>query len=199
MTYEKARKLAIEAGERLKPYCEIIKIAGSVRRRKYDIKDIELICIPHKAVLTSSDLFGQSTTQTIISDGYITEVKRLGSILNGQFGGRYMRVKFRDTFIDIFTPQAYDFWRQYVIRTGSAAYIHSYIASAWLKKGWCGTDEGLRRISDCRSELVAGGKRKWYVEKEGELPPVWESEADFYKWLGVDLIDPRQRETFLKP
>jgi hypothetical protein len=47
---------------------------------------------------------------------------------------------------------------------------------AWLKKGWCGTDEGLRLQYDC-CKAASGWK---ITRKEGQKPPVWESEEDFF-------------------
>lgn len=46
MELEKARAIAEELKELLAPVCEQIEIAGSIRRRKPDVGDIELLCIP---------------------------------------------------------------------------------------------------------------------------------------------------------
>jgi len=44
--YEVAMKVAEEIVGWLKPYCERIQIAGSLRRKKAEVGDIELLCIP---------------------------------------------------------------------------------------------------------------------------------------------------------
>lgn len=46
MKLEKARAIAGELKELLAPACEKIEIAGSIRRRKPEVGDIELLCIP---------------------------------------------------------------------------------------------------------------------------------------------------------
>ncbi len=46
MELEKAKAIAEELKELLTPTCEQIEIAGSIRRRKPDVGDIELLCIP---------------------------------------------------------------------------------------------------------------------------------------------------------
>lgn len=46
MKLEKAKAIAEELKELLAPACERIEIAGSIRRRKPDVGDIELLCIP---------------------------------------------------------------------------------------------------------------------------------------------------------
>lgn len=42
----KARAIAEKLVEKLAPYCERIEIAGSIRREKAEVKDIELVAIP---------------------------------------------------------------------------------------------------------------------------------------------------------
>ncbi len=44
--YKEALKIAEEIVMWLKPYCERIQIAGSLRRKKADVGDIEILCIP---------------------------------------------------------------------------------------------------------------------------------------------------------
>ena len=46
MKLEKARAIAEELVELLKPACERITVAGSIRRRRQDCGDIELLVIP---------------------------------------------------------------------------------------------------------------------------------------------------------
>jgi len=46
MELEKAKAIAEELKELLAPACERIRIAGSIRRRKPDVGDIEILAIP---------------------------------------------------------------------------------------------------------------------------------------------------------
>jgi DNA polymerase/3'-5' exonuclease PolX len=194
MLYEKAKQIAISAGTSLKQYCEIIHIAGSIRRRKWEIKDVELICIPRYTEQSFFDLFGAPIKTKIISTNFIAAVKSLGKIVKGGFDGRYMQVNHRGTMIDIFIPETHDFFRQYVIRTGSTDYIKNTIGKRWVEMGWCGTDQGLRRQSDCKLIIGAGGKKTWEIDKHnGDRPPAWESEKAFYEWLNLKYLHPRFR------
>lgn len=43
---EIARRVATRFGQELAPFCDRIEIAGSIRRAKPDIADIEMVCIP---------------------------------------------------------------------------------------------------------------------------------------------------------
>ena len=47
MELEKARDIAEKIEAVLESSCERIMIAGSIRRRKPDVGDIELLCIPY--------------------------------------------------------------------------------------------------------------------------------------------------------
>lgn len=52
-----ALAIALEKYEILKPRCQRIEIAGSLRRRKREVGDIEIVAIPH----FESDMFGNAT------------------------------------------------------------------------------------------------------------------------------------------
>lgn len=197
MRYEFAAKLAVNACERLMPFCEgnKIHIAGSLRRRLPEISDIDLICVPRYEEVVSFNLFGYSDFNKKVSINFVDTVKSIGAIMKGSPDGRYMSLNIQGYKVDVFMPQPDDFYRQYCIRTGSADYVHWNIAKAWNKKGWCGTDQGLRRIEDCKEIVSASEKKKWeIVKQEGEKPPAWESEEHFFDWLGVNWIHPRFRK-----
>ncbi|GAI67541.1 unnamed protein product, partial [marine sediment metagenome] len=46
MELEQAQEIADDLLKRLYPYCQRIEVAGSVRRQKPEVGDIELLCIP---------------------------------------------------------------------------------------------------------------------------------------------------------
>ena len=183
-----AHKLASGIVEMLKPHCEKIHIAGSVRRKKPFVKDIEIACQPKEAVC--KDMFGWD--EGVIRDLDFARIieNELGHVLKGNSDGRYMQILLaQDINLDLFMPEPHDFYRQFAIRTGSADYSQKVIATGWNKLGWVGTEYGLRRRGDC--EFVS---EKWRVlNKNGEKPPVWESEEDFFKWLNILWIEPEKR------
>lgn len=195
MQYNKAKDLAISICERLQPFCSRINIAGSVRRQKYEVKDIEIVCLPRYITATQEDLFGDVIVEPVISQNYIAVVKSLGRIIKGKPDGKYMQIELRQRInLDLFTPDDFDYYRQYAIRTGSADYAQRTIAAGWKKKGWCGSDKGLRLMKDCVETKQSDGKSKWTcINPEAERPPVWQSEADFFSWLGIPLIMPKLR------
>lgn len=46
MRLQRALEIAQKVLKKLEPHCERISIAGSVRRMKYDVGDIEIVAIP---------------------------------------------------------------------------------------------------------------------------------------------------------
>jgi len=49
-----ATQIAEAIIEKLAPYCKIINIAGSIRRQKTEVKDIELVVLPKKEVVAKA-------------------------------------------------------------------------------------------------------------------------------------------------
>ena len=45
MNYKDAKQIAMKVAEELRPYCNRIGIAGSIRRKKSGVKDIEIVTI----------------------------------------------------------------------------------------------------------------------------------------------------------
>ena len=188
-----ARKIAIDICYLLQPHCSKINIAGSIRRKKPEVKDIEIVCSPN--IYVASDLFGNAL-QSQRSAAFAQVANSLGRIIKGDAAaGRYMQIELSNKLkLDLFIPDEADFYRQLAIRTGSADYSHQAIAGAWKKLGWCGSDLGLRRISDCIELRQTDGKSKWKcINQNGELPPVWKSEEDFFYWLNVKYLAPEKR------
>lgn len=194
---ENALKTAKRFSDILKPHCSRFHIAGSIRRGKSQVKDIEIVCTPEKDT-QPKNMF---ETEEIISRDFIEGLATITyQVLKGHIEGRYMQILTCSKIcpgikLDLFMPTEHDYFRQLVIRTGSADYVHNIIASAWKRKGWCGVkDLGLRLISDCAS-LESGGKNKWkLLNADGEKPPAWQSEEEFYAWLGLSWQLPEHRE-----
>jgi len=195
MRRDQASKIAIRICEVLQPHCDRINIAGSIRRQKPEVKDIEIICQPKIEPLLTMDLFGPVKEETIVVPAFTSSVVGLGTIVKGSPAGRYMQMELHDGInLDLFMPTPEDYFRQYAIRTGSADYAARTIAAGWKRKGWCGSDKGLRRVSDCLEIRGADGKSKWRcINEHADLPPSWQSEAEFFEWLGLPLIAPRLR------
>jgi DNA polymerase/3'-5' exonuclease PolX len=194
MDFFKAEKLANRIVDIFTPNVDLIHIAGSVRRRKPDVKDIEITCIPKKH---PTDLF--NTGDLVIDPGFKVGIDTIAQkIIKGKPDGRYMQIKLKgndDINLDLFMPEPDDYYRQYAIRTGSADYSAKIIAAGWVAKGWRGTDQGLRLERDCHAITNTEGKITGWrcVSVYAERPPVWTNEEQFFEWLGVEWKQPWYR------
>jgi DNA polymerase/3'-5' exonuclease PolX len=189
-----AHEIAADIGKKLQPFVEKWHIAGSIRREKLDVKDIEIVCQP-RYFDSQPDMFGGAASR-VISHNYVEVVKGLGRAIKGKPEGRYMQIELPQRInLDLFMPEPDDYYRQYAVRTGSADYSHKTIAAAWKRKGWRGSNMGLRRIVDCEEEYdLLTEKSRWIcVNPHGEKPPVWNSEKEFFDWIGIPLIMPKLR------
>lgn len=190
MEYSKAIEIAIALCYKLQPFTDKLNIAGSVRRGKTEVKDIEICVVPK---MITADLFGDAK-DSIPCPEFAAIVTNLGNVVKGKPDGRYMQIALPEGInLDLFIPQPHDYYRQYAIRTGSADYSAKIIAGGWKAIGWCGTDAGLRKIHQCSERKLPDGKSKWIPNHHADLPPVWESEEAFFDWIQVRYLKPNER------
>jgi len=112
---ELARKIASEVIKRLSPYCQRIEVAGSIRRRKPRVNDIDLVLIPN-------DLWNLHH-----------EIMRLGQMRMS--GSKIMRVMVGSTQVDIYVADEETWATLLLIRTGSAE-SNIRLAALAKRKGW---------------------------------------------------------------
>ena len=112
---ERAQKIADEVVKLLSPYCKRIEVAGSVRRRKPWVNDIDLVLIPH-------DLWNLHH-----------EIRGLGTMKMS--GSKIMRVMVGDVQVDIYVASEETWATLLLIRTGSKE-NNIRLASLAKNKGW---------------------------------------------------------------
>lgn len=198
MEYKQAKEIAVRIYKSLETFCTQCDIAGSVRREKSIVKDIEICCVPR--ITEVKDLFG-GTLQLYRSKEFVREVKSMGIIVAGTVeDDRMVKIDLYDGIrLDLFIPVATDYIRQYAIRTGSADYSHKVLANAWLSCGWAGTENGLRRQSESYQteigkHLDGRVKHKWVCNVlNPTLPPVFKNEFELYQFLKLTWIEPKNR------
>jgi len=195
MLLKDAMDIAMPIWESLKPVCDIRKIAGSIRREKPEPKDIEIVCLPKVVVL--KDMFGWDEG-TIRDPLFHKIVSELGRVIKGKTDGKYMQIALPQGInLDLFMPDDFDFYRQFAIRTGSGDWTAKYIAGGWKSIGWCGSDAGLRLQSECVSKTSeTDGKKSWkcVLPKDKQtLPPHWKSEQEFFDWIKLKWVSPKNR------
>lgn len=199
MKLGEAKAIGVDIWNKMKDLCEPgqCKIAGSIRREKPEVKDIEIVALPK--VVEIKDLFEKVTGHQRSKD-WTELVYSLGTAVKGNPHGRYTQIKLRehhDFILDLFMPLADDYYRQLVIRTGSAEWIKTFVAGGWVRAGWCGTkDDGLMMKSQCKGITQPNGHVIWFPNVSASQrmrPPVWKSEKEFFEWIKLPYVEPKNR------
>lgn len=144
MKLEQALEIAEKVKARLAPHCERIGIAGSIRRKKPDVKDIEIVVIP------------KPFDTGLFESGIATVVNQWQKV-KGELPCKYtQRILPEGIKLDLFFAERENWGLIYAIRTGSAEYSHKVLATEWVKRGY--KSEG--------GYLVANGKQIAVPEEE---------------------------------
>lgn len=122
--HSEIKKIADEVVELLSPHCERIEIAGSVRRKSEDSKDIEIVAIPKPYDIG------------LFTSG-IALVLNNWKIIRGRLPCKYTQRVFKDIKIDIFFADEMNFGYLFAIRTGPAEFSH-LLAKKWIGAGYKG-------------------------------------------------------------
>lgn len=172
--------------ELMSPFCERLVVAGSIRRQKPTVKDIEIVALPtatgslfadpHDPVdLAASALTGWM--EVMIAAGMMT--KLVSDTGRQTFGPRFQRVVWQGWNVDVFQvadPKAWGYLL--TVRTGSAEFVKKAVTP--VRMGGYLRD-GLR----CVDSQIVNEITKTQV-------PVT-SERDFFDYLSCGWIAPEAR------
>lgn len=124
MIYKQALEIAEKTKALLAPYCEKIEIAGSIRRKKPDVKDIELVAIP-------------KPYDVGLFESGIAKVVKQWEKVKGELPCKYtQRILPEGIKLDLFFADRENWGLIYAMRTGSADYSHKVLATEWVKNGY---------------------------------------------------------------
>jgi len=178
LSYNQARTLAEKIKAVLAPSCERIKIAGSIRRKKDTIGDIELVAIPK----LKHDLIGPTPTLSTELDDLLTKLvlndnRLIAGDKSGPLYKKFHLPAMPQLQIDLFitTPEKWPII--FSIRTGSASFSQKIVTQ--VKKG------GL--LLDHYS--VSGGQ----IWQKGQSINLQSEEEFFNKCLMCGWIEPHER------
>jgi DNA polymerase/3'-5' exonuclease PolX len=131
-----ARAIANDVITQLGPHCFRILVAGSIRRGKPTIGDIEVVCLPRP--YEKSPLFCTG----------IAAVINQWEKIKGELPCRYTQRRLPSGMkLDLFMPDPQGFGLQLAIRTGSAAWCKEVLAPAWVRAGYR-LEGGILRRAD---------------------------------------------------
>lgn len=140
MLLSQARTIAEDVVEKLRPHCERIEIAGSIRRQKPEVGDIEIVCIPKP--YENVGLF---------ETGIATVINKWQK-LKGELPCKYTARRLPDGIdVDIFMVGEDNWGWQLAIRTGSAEFSHRVLAVGLNKRGLT-SKEGI--VQDCEGNKI---------------------------------------------
>lgn len=138
---ERAQRIAQAVVKRLSPYCRKIAVAGSVRRKKPWVNDIDLVLIPN-------DLWD-----------FHSELMKLGSLKMS--GKKILRVMAGSTQIDVYVADEETWATLLLIRTGSAE-NNIRLASLAKKRGWHLAASGDGLFNELRERIAGNTERSIY-------------------------------------
>jgi len=179
MPLNKAQLVADNFVELLRPKCVRIEVAGSIRRLKPEVGDIEIVCIPN--MIKDTDMFGNAIGERneIETDYFLHYLHSQHRIECIKGGGKYRQFYDHNNnmYIDLFmvTPPAQ--WGYiFALRTGSGEWNRKLVT----QRRYGG---GLPTFM----KLQEGGL---YIK--GTLIETPEEE-DFFRAIGVAWVDPQRR------
>lgn len=132
-----AQAIANDVITQLGPHCSRLQVAGSIRRQRPTIGDIEVVCLP--LPYDASPLF---------ASGIATVVNQWEKV-RGELPCRYTQRRLPCGMkLDLFMPDPLGYGLQLAIRTGSADWCRTVLAPAWVRAGFHSAGGVLRR-EDC--------------------------------------------------
>lgn len=174
-------KVAAELCAALKPVCERLIVAGSLRRRKPTVGDVEILYIGKTEVRQDpADMFASITAN--LADEVISELEKSGVLerrknVNGSemYGSKnkLMRHRASGLPVDLFAATPENWWNYLVCRTGPAD-SNTRICMAAQDRGWKWNPYG------------AGFSR------DGETRAM-ESEDEVFAFVGLPYAQPDER------
>lgn len=184
-----ARKLVNEVIDLLRPGCQRIEIAGSVRREKQTVHDLEIVAQPHGDTLTLAD-----------------ELQMGGTFIKRPKPGWGQRLKagiYAGQNVDIFISLPDRQWAcTYWLRTGGAEANHLMVTQKY--RGGILPDDLVfcseqfwklpASLATFKTEEVERCKKRGdFAPLGGEIIPT-PDEADVFALAGLPFIPPRYRD-----
>lgn len=135
-----ALKVAKELCDRLKPHCEKLIVAGSLRRRKAEVGDVEILYVPRMEerpmdlISTQSVSLADEEISRMLDDGTLT--KRQSKTGGTAWGDKNKLAVHRSGMpVDLFRTVPESWWNYLVCRTGPAD-SNTRIATEAQRRGY---------------------------------------------------------------
>lgn len=184
-----ALRAAQELCEMLDPVCERLIIAGSIRRKRPDVGDIELVYVPKFCIAPDiSDLFSTKThnmADTVIAgmEKARTLSRRVNVLGKTAFGEKIKLMVHPESGIpvDLFATTIESWWNYLVCRTGPAD-SNTRICVAAQQRGW-------------KWAPYSPGFTRYVTGEDGEIETrAMDSEQAVFEFVGLPYFEPEDRK-----
>lgn len=172
----------------LVPHCDRLKVAGSIRREKEVIGDIEIVCIPRFTTPAHVLIPGAVDKVSALQFINLEQILNATMVLNGAKYKKMLLVK-EKVMLDLFivTPPAQ--WGViFTIRTGGEDFSHRVVAT---KQTPITLSNGQRTHGLLPSYLKVRGGCLMYADKNEVIDTP--EEEDFFKAIKLPWISPTER------
>jgi DNA polymerase (family 10) len=176
MPLAEARKIADEIVAAIRPFCDRAEVAGSIRRRKEIVGDVEIVAIPRDfdGLVQTLAQFGQHIKPGV-PDVIPWQPKK---------NAKYIRLRLTQGInLDVFCASRDNWGPLFVMRTGSGVGPDGNPFGGFvphLFKRWKKVSAG-GRMTGCMPTTVDG------------VQLTCEEEEDFFELLGLEWVDPWDR------
>ncbi|OGO03895.1 MAG: hypothetical protein A2Y72_03615 [Chloroflexi bacterium RBG_13_53_26] len=154
-----ATQIAMELVQKLQPYCDRIEVAGSIRRGRAWVNDIDIVAIPHE--------------DKILAGGFFNVQHLIASITGDQpHGGHaYLTCAYRQVSVDIYLAAPSSWGTLLLIRTGSKK--HNIKLATMAKSRGCHLHASGQGLVDSYNRRIAGDTEESIFKALGLLfiPP----------------------------
>ncbi len=169
-TYDYALSIAHKIWDKIVPSCNRIAIAGSIRREKREVSDIEIVCTP-RSIESPDGLFNTKNARV---DSFVNTINKWEKVKGNPVDGKYTRrIHETGTEIDFFIVNELNWGTQLLLRTGPKNFNKQMIEKA-RNSGY----------------VFEGGYLKEIGTKE--IVPVYEEEF-FFHMINQKYIQPFAR------
>lgn len=199
-----AEELADDVVALLRPYCDRIAVAGSIRRRKPLVKDIEIVAIPGM-VRQPVDLFETEFSETDVlhaaCNRYLADstfAQRLDVNGRPRWGKRTKLMLYQDVAVDLFTVLPPASWGViYLIRSGPAEFNQRIVTAKSIggaMPNYMLMRDGVlyRHIQGADLPVDKEARRNYPAGWLVEVPTP--TEESFFDAIGMDWVDPEARQ-----
>ncbi len=168
MKLQQAQQIADRIVGALGPYCSRIKIAGSIRRQKPEVGDIEIVCIP--LTVDQQTLFAGPVP--VRHPEFVRLVNSWPKVKGNGYSKYTQRLLPEGIKLDLFTATPVNWGHILAIRTGSANFSHKILGARWVSQGF-------------KSE-------NGYLTRHGQVVPA-PTEREYFHLLGLAWVEPGNR------